>query len=1288
MLSIISASTSASTSQSQSVHGSGRDDSTEVTCYDSSPETSKVDLSSTTDKLPVADGDTQKLKPAPTDEAGAAVSTAASDIETEYDEAKGNAQDPEPEPYGYESDASGSSRDNYYLSNLGFTSYQQKLVIQKRARQHAEHILVTEDRLRSLQEQVDKLLRILPEEQPAEDLPAEDLPAEELPAEREKKPTPKVAIIPELRFLAWCEFNKENPRNQTWEEDFPKTRHVIDVLHGEPVLFHSQEHKLKKGHMMENDKSKSGHSESEADNLPMATIPERIRINSFPLMQVLKKVIGRRFRYERDPLVILRPYKPLLYHDGELREKLTALEEKWAVRSGKLAPVTTVNTNASTDPDNTSEPTNKTPENRTAAGQNAGAKDSGAVKAAVETTLEPDETQEAMEQLRCLVRFMDAIKPLVASIRAVPTQVSGVANTMKPETARVSFKDLWYLFEPGQEVLVRGDSTSGFQKLWRVVQATGGRSYLSLDSSSSDGSNAQKTRPLTLDCYYIDFDGRFFGPIYERFFIGAFEETKDVTTLDVFPAGFSPEYHDLITRLTARGQEFVKATKMSHKFFKGRTLARTPSGHRVKATDTDMPLHPEVVESAVIVDFDRTLQFNPGWSPDMISGWELAEGSDRETTESGLWCQKPKCFHGKTNKILPDFEWDAQRREDFVSHESIFSTNWSEENYMVSPNDFKLFPNRVFGFVLRTRKWACLPVDGLKDIDRNGKSFDALELSGHNKEIVVGLVDSHFRDKEAADNAEDGLEDRGFDLVRAKGKGLIILLHGAPGVGKTSTAECVADSNRRPLFPITCGDLGLKPLEVERSLDFNFQLAESWGCILLLDEADVFLAQRTHNDIERNALVSIFLRALEYYSGILFLTTNRVGSIDEAFRSRIHMSLLYPPLSELQTIKIWEGQLNRAEVSHPHLKMDKAEILNYMKILYKTQMGKRKAGWNGRQIQNAMKTAVALAEYDGMLSSGKSNTRVQPCLDTKWFHLVANASWEFDSYLEDALSMSQNDYSRIHSLRADNAHREKGSLSMPDIMNSSGSPVGTGPSFSSMGTGGFPQQHQQQSHMMPQRTSSIFGSLPSMTQDDSQQQQPPSSIFGQPYPVSIPEQTQLPNFQQAYQQQAQAQAQVPQLQQQAGYSNFFSAAGMPMGHPAGIPRPASLYGGAPTMAQNASPGQGLGQFQYPTQQHPFQTHNTSMQQPQQLQQQLQQQQPQQPFSQFLGAIGNSAGAMQYGIPQGQVQQGQGQPSPFSNPLQPAFQGYPPTQAGMAQQQQQQQQQQPQTTISADDGTTQ
>ncbi|KAH8679494.1 P-loop containing nucleoside triphosphate hydrolase protein [Ilyonectria robusta] len=150
-----------------------------------------------------------------------------------------------------------------------------------------------------------------------------------------------------------------------------------------------------------------------------------------------------------------------------------------------------------------------------------------------------------------------------------------------------------------------------------------------------------------------------------------------------------------------------------------------------------------------------------------------------------------------------------------------------------------------------------------------------------------------------------------MDLVRGKGRGLIILLHGPPGVGKTSTAETIAAYSRRPLYPLTCGDIGLTPEQVEFNLNYHFGLASQWGCIMLNDEADVFLMKRDWRDINRNALVSLFLRVLEYYSGILPLTTNRTGVIDEAFKSRMHLYLRYPSIDLDSTKKIWDRLLDR-----------------------------------------------------------------------------------------------------------------------------------------------------------------------------------------------------------------------------------------------------------------------------------------------------------------------------------------------------------------------------------------
>src|SRR5437667_11797451 len=89
-------------------------------------------------------------------------------------------------------------------------------------------------------------------------------------------------------------------------------------------------------------------------------------------------------------------------------------------------------------------------------------------------------------------------------------------------------------------------------------------------------------------------------------------------------------------------------------------------------------------------------------------------------------------------------------------------------------------------------------------------------------------------------------------------------------------------------------------------------LARHWGAIVLLDEADVFLEQRSHENVNRNSLVSGFLRQLEYFQGAMFLTTNRVKTFDEAFQSRIHFALRYGKLGESARVKVWTEFLNRS----------------------------------------------------------------------------------------------------------------------------------------------------------------------------------------------------------------------------------------------------------------------------------------------------------------------------------------------------------------------------------------
>jgi hypothetical protein len=265
--------------------------------------------------------------------------------------------------------------------------------------------------------------------------------------------------------------------------------------------------------------------------------------------------------------------------------------------------------------------------------------------------------------------------------------------------------------------------------------------------------------------------------------------------------------------------------------------------------------------------------------------------------------------------------------------------------------------------------------------------------------MILALIAQHFRDKKSAVGQREE-----FDIVRGKGKGLILLLHGAPGVGKTSTAEGVAELFRKPLFQITCGDLGTTAEEVEKALETNFALANRWDCILLLDEADVFLAERTKLDFKRNGLVAVFLRVMEYYAGILFLTTNRIGDFDEAFTSRIHISLYYPELDNDKTVKVFK--LNMCMIRERFAKKGRRIDIDEMGIggfASHHFTAHPQARWNGRQIRNACQTALALAEFEAQGNSHQDILRPDAVvtLGVKQFEIVRDAYVKFSEYMNN-----------------------------------------------------------------------------------------------------------------------------------------------------------------------------------------------------------------------------------------------------------------------------------------------
>ncbi|KAK0380383.1 ATPase [Colletotrichum limetticola] len=292
--------------------------------------------------------------------------------------------------------------------------------------------------------------------------------------------------------------------------------------------------------------------------------------------------------------------------------------------------------------------------------------------------------------------------------------------------------------------------------------------------------------------------------------------------------------------------------------------------------------------------------------------------------------------------------------------------------------------NIIPAFLLGDRRWGHLNLDHVKPVITDREAFKYLVLDDEIKMTVKALIG-----KFAA--AESGkVSPWANDFIKNKGEGRIFLLHGAPGVGKTCTAECVAELTNRPLISLTSGDLSVNSHSVEHNLSYFLELGQRFGALVLLDEADVYLERRRAKDIARNGLVSVFLRALEYYRGVLFLTTNRVQAFDAAFTSRIHVALHYKNLTDVDRERIWANNFERLDRdSHGRVRV----AIATREYAYDSR-DVRALRWNGREIRNALQTALALAESD---AAEEGTDRI--CVTDKHLRAVVKMSRGFRDYL-------------------------------------------------------------------------------------------------------------------------------------------------------------------------------------------------------------------------------------------------------------------------------------------------
>lgn len=165
------------------------------------------------------------------------------------------------------------------------------------------------------------------------------------------------------------------------------------------------------------------------------------------------------------------------------------------------------------------------------------------------------------------------------------------------------------------------------------------------------------------------------------------------------------------------------------------------------------------------------------------------------------------------------------------------------------------------------------------------------------------LPDEH---KELVDALTGSVIEKMDDIITGKAGGVIVISSGEPGTGKTLTAEVYSEAAKRPLYMVQCSQLGTDEEVLEKKLTVVLDRAVRWRTILLIDEADVYIHERG-KDIQQNAIVGVFLRLLEYYNGIMFLTTNRATVIDDAIMSRATAHIKYEiPTEDAKRIRLWK----------------------------------------------------------------------------------------------------------------------------------------------------------------------------------------------------------------------------------------------------------------------------------------------------------------------------------------------------------------------------------------------
>lgn len=336
---------------------------------------------------------------------------------------------------------------------------------------------------------------------------------------------------------------------------------------------------------------------------------------------------------------------------------------------------------------------------------------------------------------------------------------------------------VWMIFEPGCLIYAKHE---GHDRVYKLITAK--------------WEVQNKRRFFKLECEFVDYDGVNYGMNKEQLNVFSWKGTKKITKLEAYPFKYCENRDALQSRLMERGRKYEAYRGFHFVAYKGTAISKVNRGE----AKFD-------VNSRIIIDSAASMRYN-----------------NKVTLEYfGAEDQPETVFPDQADEMLVDEDCVVLDNLDDGSSKAISGkrpTANEKSKSVLTTEQLLLTDAKLRGYSLRDKRWMNFYIDFIQDIAWNEDALDSLVAPQEQKDLILAFAETQSKKNTRFD-----------DFIQGKGKGIIMLLSGPPGVGKTLTAESVAECMKVPLYSIGAAELGSKPNTLEKKLEDILVMCAKWN---------------------------------------------------------------------------------------------------------------------------------------------------------------------------------------------------------------------------------------------------------------------------------------------------------------------------------------------------------------------------------------------------------------------------------------------------------------------------